>query len=99
MEIWDAPVVRLASDSFVVEAYGQRLQQEPAGGCFGQGKFEGDGFAEGAPEHLGHVAEHLVEIEIARLQDLLAAEGEQLAGECGGAARGLRNLLERFLLG
>ncbi len=41
------------------------------------------------PQHLRHVAHDPIEIQQARLQDLLPAEGEELAGQARGALRGL----------
>ena len=41
-------------------------------------------FADEPLEHRPHAGDHGVEIEQRRLDDLLAAEGEQLAGELGG---------------
>ena len=51
-----------------------------------------DVFAEDAPQHFGHVADGLVQIQIARLQNFFPAEQKQLAGERGGAQCGRANL-------
>ena len=47
--------------------------------------------ADEAPQQLFHLADERVEIEHARLEDLLAAEGEELAREVGGPLAGLAN--------
>ena len=43
--------------------------------------FKLHGLARCAPEHLRHAGDHFVEVEVAWLQDLFAAEREQLPGE------------------
>ena len=44
-----------------------------------------DVLADQAPQHLLHVGHDGVQVEDARLQHLLAAEGQELAGQVGGA--------------
>ena len=50
--------------------------------------------AQRAAEHLLHVADHGVDLEHLRLEELLAGEGEELAGDVGGAGAGLDDLLD-----
>ena len=44
-------------------------------------------------EHVGHVADDFVHVQPLGLDELAAAEGEQLPREAGGALGGLRDLL------
>ena len=55
---------------------------------------EVDVFADQASEHLLEVRQEGVEVQHLRVHDLLPAEGQELAGEAGGALRGLQDLLE-----
>ncbi len=50
--------------------------------------------ADEAPQHGLQVADHVVQVEHPRLQRLLAAEGEELAGQGGRALFGLLDLLD-----
>ena len=50
--------------------------------------------ADEAAEHLLHLLDDVVEVADAGLDHLLAAEGEELAGERRGALRGLADLVE-----
>ena len=52
-----------------------------------------DVLAEQPSEHLRHAADHAVEVERARVDNLLAAKSEQLAREAGGALGGLLDLV------
>src|ERR1035441_4581750 len=67
------------------------LDMQQVGGIVG---VQGDVFAQQPLEHLGKVLEDGVNLEDLGLDDLLAAEHEQLAGERCGALRGQGNLLE-----
>ncbi len=49
--------------------------------------------AQNPSEHVGHVADDFVHVQALGLDDLAAAEGEQLAGQPGRALGGLRDLL------
>ena len=49
--------------------------------------------AQNAPQHLGHVANQLVQIHVGPTHDLFAAENEQLPRQAGGALGGLNNLV------
>ena len=49
--------------------------------------------AQKPPEHVGHVADDFVHVQPLGLDELAAAEGEQLARQPGGAFGGLRDLL------
>src|SRR5262249_17468787 len=60
----------------------------------GQHQAEIDVFADEAPEHAAQAGDELVEIEHAGLQDLAAAEGEELRGQGGGPFAGLHNLFD-----
>ena len=51
-------------------------------------------FAHQAPQHRPHLLHHAVEIQHARFEDLLAAEGQQLPGQSRGALSGLVDLHE-----
>ena len=61
-------------------------------------RVERDAHLHGLPhqalQHRPHPLHHAVEIQHARLQDLLAAEGQQLPGQSRGAFPGLMDLLE-----
>ena len=48
-----------------------------------------------AAQHFFHSQNELGEIENPRLENLLAAEGEQLTRKCGGALAGLHDLIEQ----
>ena len=63
----------------------------PRGGC--EPRAERDVFAQEAAQHLLQVADQRVDLEHGRLQDLLAAERQQLAGQPGGAIGGLVDLI------
>ena len=54
-----------------------------------------DVLAQQPPEHFGHVADDPVQIERTRIDNLLAAEREQLAREAGGAFGSLFDLAGR----
>jgi len=58
-------------------------------------QLQGDVFPEDAPQHLGHVADHFIHIQLPRLHHLPAAERQQLAGQGGGPLRSLADLLRR----
>ena len=51
-----------------------------------------------APQEVAHVADQFVQVQHPGLQDLLAAEGQQLPGEHGGAIGGFLNLFQLFVL-
>ena len=51
-------------------------------------------FADHAREHPDHSRDRVVHVQHARLQDLLAAEGQQLARESGGPVGGFFHLLD-----
>ena len=52
-----------------------------------------DVFAQKLAEHVGQVADGFVHVQLLGLDELAAAEREQLAGQSGGALGGLRDLL------
>ena len=56
-----------------------------------------DVLADDPLEHLGQVRDHFVQHQRLGLHDLLAAEGEQLAGQVGRAFGGGRDLLQAFV--
>ena len=62
-------------------------------------RYEIDVFADETAEHLVHVCHDVVEIQYPRLEDLLAAESEQLAGQCGGADSGRHHFSDSFACG
>ena len=64
-------------------------------GIVGGGEF--DVLADEAAQHFIHAGDDFVQLNDAGLEDLLAAEGEQLAGERGGAAGGFLDLLDMLL--
>ena len=49
--------------------------------------------ADEPPQHRADLLDHRVEVQVLPLQHLLAAEGQELAGEAGGAIGGLLDLL------
>ncbi len=55
---------------------------------------QGDVLADESPEQLLDVPDHLVEVDLARLQHLLPAEGQQLTGQARGALRGQEDLVQ-----
>src|SRR4029078_1447141 len=62
----------------------------------GKRKRDFDMLADQPSEHARHSAEHCVQIEGCSVEDLLTAEGEQLAGETSGTSRRLDDFIEVF---
>ena len=58
---------------------------------------EDDVLAQQPAKHLGHVVDDFVQVQVLRLDDLAAAEREQLAGEIRRALGRQRDLLRGFL--
>src|SRR5881394_2101699 len=56
-------------------------------------KLESDIFTEQPSQHARHVADHFIEIEATRLNDLAPAKGKQLARQSGSALGSLADLL------
>ena len=52
-----------------------------------------DVLTQNAPQHLGHVADHFVHVQLPRLHHLPAAERQELPGKTGGPFGGLADLL------
>ena len=57
-----------------------------------QRRHQDDVLADQSPQHVVHLRDDGVEVEDPRLEHLLPAEGEELAGEGGGALRRLEDL-------
>src|SRR6266550_4974996 len=51
-------------------------------------------FANQSPQHLVHIRDHVIKIDRQRLQNLLAAESQQLPSKIGSAIPSLLNLFE-----
>ena len=85
----------MASRAFTAEVHDHLLQlpaiRLDAGDARPKAHHDLHIFADEALEHRPHAGDDRVEIEQRRLDDLLAAEGQQLAGELGGALAGFPN--------
>ena len=57
-------------------------------------ELEGNAFAQKPPQHLGQFAEHVAQRQHLGLHGLLAAEGQKLTHQGGGAQRVLMNLVD-----
>ena len=57
---------------------------------------EDDAFADGAPQQFPNVVDQLVQIDIPNVDDLFAAEDQQLTGQMRGAVDRGSDLFERF---